>query len=164
VLVPTAANRQTQFPENDVKNFKKELQEIDSQLQDGHFKSVSGDILGGEEVVLALLRRCLLWADLVLERSVARWFLDLADCNRRGTIDPRFSVTYERLREIRNQLEKLSLTQAWSMRETDLYSYQRQLDRVDESRVDGNFMDDNGKPADLHAQRVSVPLCNLNSN
>ena len=74
---------------------------------------------------------------------------------RRGNIDPRFGVMYEKLREIRNQLEKLSLTQAWSMRETDLYSYQRQLDRVDESRVDGNFLDMDGKPADLYNQRVS---------
>lgn len=79
---------------------------------------------------------------------------------RKGNIDPRFSDKYEKLREIRNQLEKLSLTQAWSLRETDLYSYQRQLDRMDESRVgpDGNFVDAEGKPADLHAQRVGGPV------
>jgi hypothetical protein len=51
----------------------------------------------------------------------------------------------------------MNLTQAWSLRETDLYSYQRQLDRIDESRVDGNFVDSEGKPADLHAQRVISP-------
>ena len=33
---------------------------------------------------------------------------------------------------IRNKLEKLSLTQAWSLRETDLWDFQRQLDRIDE--------------------------------
>lgn len=42
--------------------------------------------------------------------------------------------------------------------------YQRQLDRVDEARVDGNFLDAEGKPADLHAQRVrksvSASQCN----
>lgn len=52
----------------------------------------------------------------------------------------------------------MNLTQAWSLRETDLYSYQRQLDRVDESRVDGNFLDATGKPADLHAQRTLLYL------
>ena len=52
----------------------------------------------------------------------------------------------------------MNLTQAWSLRETDLYSYQRQLDRIDESRVDGNFLDAEGKPADLHAQRVMLPF------
>lgn len=52
----------------------------------------------------------------------------------------------------------MNLTQAWSLRETDLYSYQRQLDRIDESRVDGNFLDAEGKPADLHSQRVITPF------
>ena len=52
----------------------------------------------------------------------------------------------------------MNLTQAWSLRETDLYSYQRQLDRVDEARVDGNFIDVTGQPADLHAQRTLLYL------
>lgn len=73
---------------------------------------------------------------------------------RRGKIDERFNVTYEKLHEIRNALERLTLTQAWSLRETDLYSYQRQLDRIDESRINGNFEDNEGRPADLHAKRV----------
>ena len=73
---------------------------------------------------------------------------------RKGKIDERFQPTYDKLIEIRNQLEKLTLTQAWSLRETDLYSYQRQLDRIDESRVEGNFEDAQGNKADLYAQRV----------
>jgi hypothetical protein len=47
------------------------------------------------------------------------------------------------------------MTQAWSLRETDLFQFQRKLDRIDESRVNGNFIDASGQPADLHAQRVS---------
>ena len=74
---------------------------------------------------------------------------------RQGQIDERFKATYDKLLEIRNALERLSLTQAWSLRETDLYNYQRQLDRIDEERVSGNFEDAYGKSADLHAQRVS---------
>ena len=73
---------------------------------------------------------------------------------RNGKIDERFKTTYDKLLEIRNQLEKLTLTQAWSLRETDLYNYQRQLDRIDESRIDGNFEDAQGNKADLHTQRV----------
>lgn len=46
------------------------------------------------------------------------------------------------------------MTQAWSLRETDLFGYQRKLDRIDEARVNGNFVDAEGQPADLHAQRV----------
>jgi hypothetical protein len=46
------------------------------------------------------------------------------------------------------------MTQAWSLRETDLFTYQRKLNRIDESRVDGNFLDSSGKSADIHSQRV----------
>lgn len=74
---------------------------------------------------------------------------------RQGKIDERFKMTYDKLCDIRNQLEKLSITQAWSLRETDLYDYQRRLDRIDESRISGNFEDSAGNKADLHAQRAS---------
>lgn len=49
------------------------------------------------------------------------------------------------------------MTQAWSLRETDLFQFQRKLDRIDEARVNGNFLDANSQPADLHAQRVPPP-------
>lgn len=82
------------------------------------------------------------------------WLIDA----RQGKIDKRFEDTYEELCEIRNQLERLSLTQAWSLRETDLYDYQRQLDKIDESRVNGNFEDIHGNKADIHSQRVCAKL------
>lgn len=66
--------------------------------------------------------------------------------------------TYDILVGIRNDLEKLSLTQAWSLRETDLYDFQRQLDKIDESRQNGNFYDDKGRPADLWTQRTMLYL------
>ena len=74
---------------------------------------------------------------------------------RRGKIDDQFKLTYEKLRKIRNELDHKTLLKNWALRETDLYSYQRELDRVDESRVDGNFLDAEGNPADLFTQRVS---------
>lgn len=77
---------------------------------------------------------------------------------REGKIDERFQDQYDKLRDIRDKLEQMNLTQAWSLRETDLYSFQRRLDRIDENRVDGNFLDDQRKPADLHAQRVCGSL------
>jgi hypothetical protein len=36
--------------------------------------------------------------------------------------------------------------------------YQRKLNRIDESRVDGNFLDASGKPADIHSQRTLLYL------
>lgn len=69
-----------------------------------------------------------------------------------------FRPKYEVLISIRNDLEKLSLTQAWSLRETDLYDFQRQLDRIDENRIDGNWLDDEGRPAELYVQRTLLYL------
>ncbi|OCK81138.1 hypothetical protein K432DRAFT_381573 [Lepidopterella palustris CBS 459.81] len=97
-----------------------------------------------KSLIETLLQRCFLWVELIKRK--------------RGKVDERFQETYDKLLDIRNKLEKLSLTQAWSLRETDLYSYQRQLDRIDESRVEGNFLDSNGAPADLHAQRTLLYL------
>lgn len=76
-------------------------------------------------------------------------------CRRQGKIDERFKEQYDKLIEIRNQLDRLAVTQAWSLRETDLFGYQRKLDRIDEARVNGNFVDAEGNAADIHAQRVS---------
>lgn len=83
----------------------------------------------------------------------------LLSSTRQGMLDARFKDTFDSLSSIRNQLEKLSLTQAWSLRETDLYSYQRKLDRADEMRVNGNFLDADGQPAELYEQRVCVFVC-----
>ena len=75
---------------------------------------------------------------------------------RKGEIPEAFKPIYDVLIGIRNDLDKLSLTQAWSLRETDLYDFQRQLDKIDEARVNGNWLDDQGQPAELYVQRVSA--------
>jgi hypothetical protein len=43
--------------------------EIDDQRVDGNFVSSKGEILAGNEEVKDLLQRCLLWSNIVLERS-----------------------------------------------------------------------------------------------
>jgi hypothetical protein len=47
------------------------------------------------------------------------------------------------------------------LRETDLWDFQRQLDRIDEARVDGNFLDALGRPAEIYEQRVSCVSVSL---
>lgn len=98
----------------------------------------------GDTVVKGLLARCLLWVEIIQQKQ--------------GKIDERFKETFEKLLKIKNALDQMNLTMAWSLRETDLYDYQRQLDRIDESRVAGNFVDAEGRPADLHAQRTLLYL------
>ena len=61
---------------------------------------------------------------------------------------------YESLIRTRNELEKMSVTQTWSMRETDLFDYQRKLDRYNTARKTGKWVDDDGNPADEYVKWV----------
>ena len=55
---------------------------------------------------------------------------------------------YDRLSEMRAELENLVLTRRWSLRETDLYNYTVSLQEIDKMRVDGKFVDAEGnRPA-----------------
>ncbi|KAI4207220.1 MAG: hypothetical protein LQ346_000714, partial [Caloplaca aetnensis] len=126
----SAANTRQKFPAAEVEGFQDQLREIQATMVDGKFLAEDSTTPAGQHVATELLNRCFKWSDIVLSRQ--------------GKIDERFRPTYDRLCDIRNRLEKLSITQAWSLRETDLYDYQRQLDRIDESRINGNFEDDSG--------------------
>ncbi|KAK1756836.1 hypothetical protein QBC47DRAFT_377776 [Echria macrotheca] len=138
------ANTKAKFSATEVQKLQAQLKEIEGKLVDGKFVDAEGSVLEGSDKVSDLLTRVLHWSDIVLERK--------------GAIPDNFRAVYDRLVSIRNDLEKLSITQAWSLRETDLYDYQRELDKIDESRVDGNFFDEEGKPADLYIQRTLLYL------
>ncbi|KAI4212524.1 MAG: hypothetical protein LQ351_004776 [Letrouitia transgressa] len=140
----SAANTRHNFPLSEVQSLRDQLQDIQSAMVDGNFLAEDTTMPAGQQVARELLNRCLKWSEIVISRQ--------------GKIDERFSGIYDKLCNIRNQLEKLSITQAWSLRETDLYNFQRQLDRIDESRVGGNFEDAQGNKADLHAQRTLLYL------
>ncbi|KAL8914435.1 MAG: hypothetical protein Q9171_000940 [Xanthocarpia ochracea] len=144
----SAANTRQKFPDSEVQGFQALLREIQATMVDGKFLAENSTTPAGQGLATELLNRCLEWSEIVLSRQ--------------GKIDERFKSTYDKLCEIRNHLEKLSITQAWSLRETDLYDYQRQLDRIDESRVNGNFEDSCGDEADLHAQRTLLYLIRRN--
>ncbi|KAI9302377.1 hypothetical protein BJ944DRAFT_121100 [Cunninghamella echinulata] len=47
----------------------------------------------------------------------------------------------DRLKEIKNQLGRLALTHRWTLRETDLYTYQLQLQEIEKLRHNGKFRD-----------------------
>ncbi|KAI4268731.1 MAG: hypothetical protein LQ337_007689 [Flavoplaca oasis] len=140
----SAANTRQKFPKVEIQGFQDQLREIQATMVDGKFMAENSTTPAGQNVATELLDRCLKWSEIVLSRQ--------------GKIDERFKPIYDKLCAIRNHLEKLSITQAWSLRETDLYDYQRQLDRLDESRVNGNFEDPCGEKADLHAQRTLLYL------
>ncbi|KAK4670586.1 uncharacterized protein QC763_213090 [Podospora pseudopauciseta] len=138
------ANTKTKFATSEVQKLQAKLKEIEESRVDGKFVDEEGNEIRGSDLVSALLVRCLRWSDIVLERK--------------GQIPEAFRTRYEILTGVRNDLEKLSITQAWSLRETDLYDFQRELDKIDESRVDGNWVDDEGNPAELYVQRTLLYL------
>ncbi|KAK0708791.1 hypothetical protein B0T21DRAFT_298364 [Apiosordaria backusii] len=138
------ANTKKKFATSEVQKLQAKLKEIDESRVDGKFVDEEGNVLRGSDQVSTLLARCLRWSDIVLERK--------------GQIPEAFRTIYKILTGVRNDLEKLSITQAWSLRETDLYDFQRELDKIDESRVDGNWVDDEGKPAELYVQRTLLYL------
>lgn len=138
------ANTKTKFSTTEVEKLQAQLKEIDALRVDGKFVTASGEVPVGNEETCELLNKCLLWSEIVLQRK--------------GKMVESFNGTYQVLIDIRNKLEKLSLTQAWSLRETDLYDYQRQLDKIDESRIDGNFVDADGVFAELYVQRTLLYL------
>ncbi|KAJ5947106.1 hypothetical protein N7466_000121 [Penicillium verhagenii] len=140
----SAVNTRSKFSATEVNSLRDQLKKIESQMKDGNFVDDEGNILPGQDDIKSLMERCWRWTETVLERE--------------GKVLERFQEQYERLLEIRNQLDRLSVTQAWSLRETDLFVYQRKLDRIDEARVNGNFVDAEGQPADLHAQRTLLYL------
>ncbi|KAJ5760187.1 UPF0662 protein [Penicillium odoratum] len=140
----SAVNTRSKFSATEVNSLRDQLKKIENQMKDGNFVDADGNILPGQDDLRSLMQRCWRWTEIVLERQ--------------GKVLERFQDQYERLLEIRNQLDRLSVTQAWSLRETDLFGYQRKLDRIDEARVNGNFVDAEGQPADLHAQRTLLYL------
>lgn len=127
-----------------MEKLKAQLQEIDRQRIAGQFRTEDDSIIKGSDEVSELLERALTWSDIVLERK--------------GVIPEQWKRIYDVLIGIRNDLDKFSITPAWSLRETDLYDYQRQLDKIDEARIDGNWLDDQGRPAELYVQRVCGKL------
>jgi len=158
----SACNTRSRFPMKEVKELEEQLLQIQSELHESRdmhegktaeqvyaerlttLSLTEGEAEDGPTVVRALVTRCLLWVEIIQERQ--------------GKIEERFQDTYDKLLKIRNNLEQMNLTHAWSLREIDLYSFQRSLDRIDEARVDGNFLDHEGRPAELHDQRTLLYL------
>ncbi|KAI0206933.1 hypothetical protein F4808DRAFT_405885 [Astrocystis sublimbata] len=137
-------NTKSRFSPKDIQKFEVQLKEIDDMRKGGQFVDERGNKLQGSDEVVTLLERCQLYTGVVLERG--------------GKFPDKWRPIYNTLIGIRNELDKLSLTQAWSLRETDLFDFQRQLDKIDENRVDGNWLDDEGQPAELYVQRTLIYL------
>jgi DNA repair ATPase RecN len=167
----SALNTRSKFPNEEVDEYLEQLKELDTELRAYGINAY--DSTGTKEEKLAEMVEKLQFAiqhpepapeaKNLIETLLSRCFIWTVTIKKKqGRIATAFKDTYDKLLDIKNKLEKLSLTQAWSLRETDLWNFQRQLDRVDEARVDGNFYDALGRPAEIYEQRVSFLKLYLN--
>ncbi|KAJ1800711.1 hypothetical protein LPJ59_000880 [Coemansia sp. RSA 2399] len=124
---------------DEAKGFQKRLIEIDDMRVDDRFVNQdTGEVAEGQTQIVGLLEEC---------------FDRLHDLMAEGSTVPKDMMpVYDRLMEIRIQLDKLLLTSRWTLRETDLWSYQVQLQDVDGLRKNGQFKDSTGEPAPQQAQ------------
>ncbi|KAJ2079869.1 hypothetical protein GGI09_005815 [Coemansia sp. S100] len=125
----------------EAKELQRRLIEIDDlRVNDRFVNAEDGTVSEGQTQVVGLLEECFdCLHDLMAEGSA---------------VSKDLMPLYDRLMEIRIQLEKLLLTSRWTLRETDLWSYQVQLQDIDAMRRNGQFKDATGEPAPQQAQAV----------
>ncbi|KAG0166023.1 hypothetical protein DFQ30_007678 [Apophysomyces sp. BC1015] len=130
------------FKAEDILPFQQEIREVDSQRVDGKFMAEDGSIPPGQAVLVGLLDQNYAFAhDLVIATQ--------------PDFSPALQTLRERLVEIKQQLERLELTHKWTLRQTDLFSYQHQLHDIVKMRHDddidadpnqrGKFVDEKGQ-------------------
>lgn len=115
--------------QTELKQLLEELRKIDSKRVDGKFLGPNGTVPSSQAVCSSLLEECF---DIAQEVKAQDESKNVAD-----SLKPIF----DRLTEIRRELESFVLTHRWSLRETDLWNYTLSLQEIDKMRVDGKFMD-----------------------
>ncbi|KAL1924235.1 uncharacterized protein VTP21DRAFT_7270 [Calcarisporiella thermophila] len=118
---------------DDIKPIQAKLREIDSSRVDGKFLGPDGSVPAGQAVVVGLLEECFEESHNLLAFQ--------------GDLDYSLRPVGERLMDIKTQLDRLLLTHRWTLRETDLWTYQQQLAEINSMRKDGKFLDSSGQPA-----------------
>ncbi|KAE8253864.1 hypothetical protein A4X13_0g3634 [Tilletia indica] len=116
----------------EIKLLQEELRRIDSKRVDGKFLGPGGSsVPAGQAILVGILEECF---EICHDITV-----------RNDEVPMELQPIYDRLVEIKAQLEHLVLTHRWTLRETDLWNYQVSLKEIDRMRVDGKFVDSEGK-------------------
>ncbi|RPA95548.1 hypothetical protein L873DRAFT_1829751 [Choiromyces venosus 120613-1] len=126
-----ACEAKPKFSASEVMGYLATVKEIDAIRVDGKFVAEDGSIPSeGQEMLDGLLQTCYSIIGEALKRQ--------------GAVAPGLKTLAEKLLQTKSQLEKLELTQAWSLRETDLYDFYKLVTGIDESRKEGKFLDSEG--------------------
>jgi Protein of unknown function (DUF2408) len=111
---------------------------------DGKFLGPGGVMPSSQAVCTSLLEECFDIAQEIKANEDSK--------NVPSSLKP----IYDRLRELRSELESMVLTHRWTLRETDLWNYSLSLQEIDKMRVEGKFVDSEGNRPE--GQYVSLPL------
>ena len=147
-----AAAARPKPPKGDVKQLQEELRKIDAKRVDGKFLGPGGSsVPEGQEMLAGLLESCFELSNDILVRN--------------STVSPTLQPIYDRLLETKQQLEHLEQRHRWSLRETDLWTYHLTLKDIDRMRVNGKFLDSEGRQPEgqlvlLYLLRRSYGLIN----
>ncbi|GJJ11264.1 hypothetical protein Clacol_005496 [Clathrus columnatus] len=118
---------------NELKPLQEELRKIEAKRVDGKFLGPGGSSVPTSQALLSsLLEECFEISQEIRAREVSKH------------VATSLKPIYDRLSEIRAELENLVLTHRWSLRETDLWNYSLSLREIDKLRVDGKFVDAEG--------------------
>jgi hypothetical protein len=105
---------------------QEELRKIEAMRVDGMFVDANGEPYPqGQSVVNAILDRC---------HELINDFLAHED-----NVDETLKPLYTELVDMKNRLEGLLITHRWTLRETDLYNYQKRLQEIDDQRISQGF-------------------------
>ncbi|KAF9288453.1 hypothetical protein BGZ68_000244 [Mortierella alpina] len=129
IELATLASRPT-WSASDIHHIQEELREIEAKRSDGKFLDAQGNVVSGQAAVIGLLEDC------------------YDDCHNllatKERVPKALQDVFQRLQSIKTDLERLVLTQRWTLRETDLWQYQMQLNEISTLRKNGKFVDRDG--------------------
>lgn len=111
---------------------------------DGKFLGPGGVMPSSQAVCTSLLEECFDIAQEIKANEDSK--------NVPSSLKP----IYDRLRDLRAELESMVLTHRWTLRETDLWNYSLSLQEIDKMRVEGKFVDSEGNRPE--GQYVSLPF------
>ncbi|CCE62317.1 hypothetical protein TPHA_0C01610 [Tetrapisispora phaffii CBS 4417] len=119
-----------------LKHLSDELTELETHRdEDGNFKSLETNEvkLKGQNALAGLVDNC---HDLIND------FTNSSGDNQ--ILDKNLQPIYNNLINIKTNLANLMITRRWTLRETDLFQYQKRLKEIDDQRVNGKFPSESG--------------------
>ncbi|KAF5128746.1 hypothetical protein DV495_002957 [Geotrichum candidum] len=119
------------FSASAFKPIKKALTEIENKRVDGEFVAEDGSVVEqGQGVLNGLLEEC---------HNFLNDFTASAANQTGANLPKELKPAYDELVAMKSKLESLLVTHRWTLRETDLYTYQKKLHEIDELREGPEF-------------------------